>query len=130
MKMSLISMISVLVLTVFLCLFSVNFITDVCSEMEEAYEAVMNYAQSGEMKRAHDELDGMTRIWKRHEDVMAVLVPHESIHEITGLLIQAEACLKAEDTDDFFESMAHLKEALEHMQEEERFTLSNILRVC
>ncbi len=129
-KMSLISMAAVLGLTVCVCLFSVNFITDVCGEMEEVHEAVMDYAESGQAERAHGELRRMAQFWKRQEDVMAVLVPHESIHEITGLLIQAEACLKAGDTDEFFESMAHVKEALGHMQEDERFTLSNILQVC
>ena len=129
-KMSLISMAAVLGLTVCVCLFSVNFITDVCGEMEEIHEAVMDCAEHGESERAHGELRYMAQIWKRHENVMAMLVSHESIHEITGLLIQADACLKAGDTDDFFESMAHLKEALGHMREDERFRLSNILQVC
>ena len=129
-KMSLISMTAVLALTVCVCLFSVNFITDVCGDMEKVQEAVMDYAENGQAERAHGELQYMAQIWKRHEDVMEMLVPHESIHEITDLLIQAEACLKAGDTDDFFESMAHLRKALRHMQEDERLHLSNILQVC
>ena len=130
MRMSLISMLAVLALTVGVCVFSMTFITDVCGRMEEVHDAVMDCAEEGDREQAHEELCRMAQIWKRHEAVMAVLVAHGSIHEITGLLIQAEASLEADDITDFFESMAQLKQALGHMQQDEKLHLSNILQVC
>ena len=56
-----------------------------------------------------------------------MLAFHDLLHEISELMIEADANLTIEDVDDFYRSMALLGEALAHLLQDERLTLSNIL---
>ena len=127
MRMTLISMLVVLMLVAAVCTFSMRFILNVSAQMEDMHNEVMDCAEAGNTEEAKERLSQMAQYWKKSENIMAALVPHGSIHEITGLLIESNACLKAEDMDDFMGSMALLGEALQHLEEDERFHLSNIL---
>jgi len=75
-------------------------------------------------------LEEMKRLWTRQEGRLALLFLHEEIDGIGGMLIEAQCSFEGEDEAAFVCSMAHLREALERMQANERFSLSNILRLC
>jgi hypothetical protein len=72
----------------------------------------------------------MAGVWTEQERLLAVLVSHEALHDITALIIEGHANLTAGDTDDFARSMALLGEALRHLHAEEELVLSNLLAIC
>lgn len=127
MRMTLVSMLVVLTLVGAVCTFSMRFIRSVSMQMEDMHNEVMDCAEAGKAEEAQEQLSQMAQYWKRNEEVMAALVPHGSLHEITALLIESNACLEAGDMDDFAGSMALLGEAVRHLKEDEQFHLSNIL---
>ena len=127
MRATLISMIAVILLSVGVCIFSVLTIGHVVSEMESMRTEVLDMIDEGRFADAEERLGQMAEMWSRHEGTLAVLASHEDLHEITELLIEGDANLKADDLDDFERSMALLGEAIHHLHEEERLSISNIL---
>ncbi len=127
MRMTLISMLTVAVLSVAICVFSLMRIGEVSEEMDALRMEVLSLAGEERLTEAHHLLQQISEIWRNHEQTLAVLAPHDALHEITRLIIEGDANLTAGDLDDFNRSMALLGEAIQHLHEEERFTLSNIL---
>ena len=127
MRITLISMLIVVLLAVGVCVFSVMMIGHVASEMEGMRTDVLALIEKEAFAAAQERLRQMAEMWKKHEATLAILAPHEQLHEITELLIEGDANLKADDLDDFNRSMALLGEAIHHLQEEERLSISNIL---
>lgn len=127
MKATLISMLAVVALAAGICIFSVMRIGQVTDEMEQMRTEVMKLSDAGEIRAVQERLRQMTEKWSGEEAWLAMLVSHEQLHEITDLLIEGDANLKADDLDDFSRSMALLGEAIDHFYEEERLRLANIL---
>lgn len=127
MKATLIAMLTVGILSVGVCVFSVLMIGHVAEEMETMRTEVLDLMDAGEISAAKERLQQMAQMWSRHEGTLAVLSQHDDLHAITELLIEGDANLAADDLDDFNRSMALLGEAVHHLQEEERLSLSNIL---
>ena len=127
MKGTLISMLAVAALSAGICVFSLLMIGQVSDEMEEMRVSVLNRIDTGDREGAREELGQMKELWGRHEDVLAILASHDDLHEITELIIESAAHLDAGDPDDFTRSMAILGEAIDHLQREEKLSLSNIL---
>ena len=127
MRATLISMLTVALLAVGICVFSVCLIGHVAGEMEGMRTEVMNLADAGEISGAKERLKQMAQMWSRHEEALAVLSSHEDLHEVTALLIEGDANLAADDLDDFERSMALLGEAIHHLREEEKLSFSNVL---
>lgn len=127
MKGTLISMLAVTLLAVGVCVFSVLMIGQVTSEMESMRIEVLALIDAGDLAGAQERLRQMAEMWSRREGSLATLAPHDELHEITELLIEGDANLRADDLDDFNRSMALLGEAIHHLHEEERLRLSNIL---
>ena len=127
MKATLIAMLIVAFLAAGICVFSVLMIGHVTDEMESMRTEVLDLADAGEMSGAKERLKQMAEMWSRHEGTLAVLASHDDLHEVTELLIEGDANLKADDQDDFERSMALLGEALRHLREEEKLSFSNVL---
>ena len=127
MKATLIAMLTVSVFSVSVCMFSLLMIGHVAEEMETMRTEVLNLMDEGQREEGGERLRQMAEMWSRHEGTLAVLSQHDDLHAITELLIEGDANLAADDLDDFNRSMALLGEAIHHLQEEERLSLSNIL---
>ncbi len=130
MRAAVISMLIVALLSAGVCIFSVLLIGRVASEMDEMRTEVMNLADAGRADDAHTCLQQAADLWKRRERLLAILVPHDTLHEITYLLIESGAHLRAGDSDDFGRAMALLGEAISHLHAEELPHLANILTIC
>ena len=130
MRAAIISTVIVALLSAGVCIFSVVFIGHVSSEMDVMRCEVLDLTDAGRTEDARLRLGQMADMWSRHEDLLAVLVPHDTLHEITALIIEGDANLTAGDPDDFSRSMALLGEAISHLHAEERLNLSNILSIC
>ena len=127
MRATLISLVIVALLSAGICVFSFFVIGHVAGEMESMRLEVLDFADAGEMESAQERLKQMAEMWGRHEKTLAVISSHDDLHEITGLLIEGDANLTADDLDDFARSMALLGEALRHLHEEEKLSFSNVL---
>jgi len=123
-------MIIVALLAAGVCILSVALIGHVSSEMDSMRTEVLALSDAGRMNDARLRLQQMAEAWKKHEPLLAILVSHDTLHEITGLIIEGHANLSADDADDFSRSMALLGEALRHLHVEELPHLANILSVC
>lgn len=127
MRGTLISMIAVTALAVTVCGYSLTLFGQATGGMEEMRTEVLERIAQEDAEGARELLDRMEEMWSRQEAVLAVLAAHDALHEISALIIEGRANLEAEDLDDFNRSMALLGEALDHLHQEERLRLANIL---
>lgn len=127
MKSRWIALILVAALSVGACAASAAFIRRTAGEMDRRRLAILETLESGEQGGAFDGLSEMAAWWKSREPLLEMLATHDLLHEIAGLIVEADANLGIGDTDDFYRSMALLGEALAHLVKDERLTLSNIL---
>ena len=127
MKSSWIALIVVAALSVGLCLGSTSLIRSTVEDMDARRLGVLETFEAGDTQGAFAQLTEMAAIWKAQEPTLEMLAFHDLLHEISELMIEADANLTIEDVDDFYRSMALLGEALAHLLQDERLTLSNIL---
>ena len=127
MKSSWIALIVVAAVSIGLCLSSTALIRSTVEEMDARRLGVLEALEAGDTQGAFSQLAEMAAIWKAREPTLEMLAFHDLLHEISGLMIEADANLTIEDVDDFYRSMALLGEALAHLLQDERLTLSNIL---
>ena len=127
MKSSWIALIVVAAVSIGLCLSSTALIRSTVEEMDVRRLAVLEALEAGDTQGAFSQLAEMAAIWKAREPHLEMLAFHDLLHEISELMIEADANLTIEDVDDFYRSMALLGEALAHLLQDERLTLSNIL---
>lgn len=127
MRRTLIAMLTVGALSVGMCIFSVCWMEQVTGEMDDMRMEVMDLTGQGRISDAQDKLGQMAEAWGRYSRVLEIIASHEDVHEIAILIIEGDANLQAKDLDDFNRSMALLGEAIDHLHEEERLRMENIL---
>ena len=127
MKSSWIALIVVAAVSIGLCLSSTALIRSTVDEMDSRRLGVLETLEAGDTQGAFSQLAEMAAIWQAREPTLEMLAFHDLLHEISELMIEADANLTIEDVDDFYRSMALLGEALSHLLQDERLTLSNIL---
>lgn len=126
MKRSLITMLIVLLLALGICLSSMLLIRHVALEMEEMRVSTLELIESKDLDAASEHLTQMADMWAWHEPLLETISPHETLHAVTELIIEADANLTVGDIDDLHRSMMLLELALEHLFIEEQFMFSNI----
>ncbi len=127
MHRTLIAMLIVLALSVCICIVDVLLIGHVTDEIDVMRVDVLRMVEADDSEGAKVQLAQLAEMWERHESMLEIIAPHEDLHRITELIIEGDANLEAGDHDDFNRSMALLGEAIHHLYEEERLTLSNVL---
>ncbi len=127
MRRCLIAMLAVFFLSLGVCLTSFFVMRHVAEEMEGVRTEVLRLIEGDEIGRAKERLTQMAGIWRGHEQLLEAISPHETLHAVTGYIIEAHANLDARDMDDFNRSMRLLGEAIEHLYLEERLRIENIL---
>ena len=126
MKRSLIAMLIVLELSLSTCLSSFFVMRHVAEEMEAMRTQILRLADAGEFGRAAERITQMAEAWEEHEALLEAISPHETLHAVTELIIEADANLSAQDYDDFNLSMNLLGLAIEHLYLEERLRMENV----
>lgn len=126
MKRSLITMLIVLLLALGICLSSMLLIRHVALEMEEMRVSTLELIESKDLNAASERLTQMADMWAWHEPLLETISPHETLHAVTELIIEADANLTVGDIDALHRSMMLLELALEHLFIEEQFMFSNI----
>ena len=126
MKRCLITMLIVLGLSMAICLSSMLFIRHVALEIEEMRVSTVKCLETGNTNAAAEQLTQMADMWAWHEPLLEIIAPHETLHAVTELIIEADANLTVGDIDDLHRSMMLLELAIEHLFIEERLMISNI----
>ncbi len=126
MRRCFISMLVVLSLSLGVCLASFRTMRHVAEEIEAMRVEIMDFAEAGQNGRAAERLAQMAEMWKRHEPLLEAISPHGTLHDVTELIIEADANLTSRDLDDFNRSMKLLGVAIEHLYLEERLRMENI----
>ena len=127
MKNSWIALLLVAAMSLGLCVASTSIIRQTVEEMDRRRLGVLEALECGDPEEAFSQLSEMAARWQAREPHLEMLAFHDLLHEISELMIEADANLTIGDTDDFYRSMALLGEALSHLLQDERLTLSNIL---
>ena len=120
------SMLAVLALSLGVCLTSFLFMEHVAEEIEAMRTQIMDLAEAGDEGGAGERLTQMAEMWARHEPLLEAISPHDTLHAVTELIIEADANLSARDYDDFNRSMKLLGLAIEHLYLEERLRFENV----
>ena len=126
MKRCLISMLVVLALSMAVCLSSFLVMRHVAEEIEAMRMEILDLAEAGDMDGAAERITQMAEMWERHEPLLEAISPHETLHAVMELIIEADANFTVRDMDDFNRAMRLLGMALEHLYLEERLRLENI----
>ncbi len=101
MKRCLIAMLAVLILSLAVCLTSFFLMRHVAEEMEALRTQILRLAEAGEIERAAERVTQMAEMWEGHEPMLEAISPHETLHAVTELIIEADANLAMRDRDDF-----------------------------
>ena len=126
MKRSLITMLTVLALSLGICVSGMLLIRHVALEMEDMRVNTVKLLEAEKTDAAAEQLTQMADMWAWHEPLLEMISPHETLHAVTELIIEADANLTVGDVDDLHRSMMLLELAIEHLFIEEQFMISNI----
>ena len=126
MKRCFFAMLAVLVLSLGVCLSSILFMKHVAEEIEAMRTQILRLAETGDEASARERVTQMAEMWARHEPLLEAISPHDTLHAVTELIIEADANLSARDFDDFNRSMKLLGMAIEHLYMEERLRFENV----
>lgn len=127
MKKTFAAMVIVGMLAVGVCVAAQLLIGSVTGRMNAMHDEVLLMAGSGDRDGARGLLGRMSLLWEEYEGLLETMAPHDALHEVTVLLAECGANLASGDTDDFIRSMALLREAVDHLSEEEALGMGNIL---
>lgn len=126
MKRSLVTMLVILVLSLGVCLTGMLLIRHVALELEDMRSEAVEQIEADNLSGAAETLTQLADMWVWHEPLLETISPHETLHAVTELIIEADANLHVGDIDDLHRSMMLLELALEHLFIEEQFMISNI----
>ncbi len=130
MKNVIISGLIVAILSAGVCIFSVSTVGRVCGEMDALRAEAQRLCGNGQMREAGAYIGQMQKYWEEQSGVLNSILPHSSVEEITAVLLESRAALRAEEAEEFQGGMMMLGELLRRLREDERLILSNILCVC
>jgi hypothetical protein len=127
MRKKLIGVIAVTIVAVAFCIGCLLAITHVVDRMEAMSMEAQDAADRGDTKAAIEWMARMATEWEKHRSFLETLISHDEMHTVAERYTEAEINLKRDHMDDFYKSMALLQEILEHIREQERVRLGNIL---
>ena len=126
MRSAFISMISMLILAVAVCITSMllhfRLVNDMYKLCGMAISCVMEEDIAGAMEQVNalkDELEASTYL-------MEMVASHDQLHDAMSSIIEARVALECEDMDDAYQALARLQGILDHIKDHEKLTLSNL----
>ena len=116
----------VFLLAMGICTFStlgIEHVVDRCQELRN--QAVMAM-DSGAVQETEEGLSALATYLEEHQGWLEILLEHEELHEIKNQILEAKLGLEYGVEDDFYQAIAKVSEALEHVRSIERMSLSNL----
>lgn len=89
-------------------------------------EAVMALDE-GDVQRTEVLLVELAGHLRSHQELLETLCDHADIHELKGELIDAQASVEFGIEDDFYQAIYRFGEMLDHIAEEQKLKLTNLL---
>ena len=126
MKRSVITSCVLLALAVAVCVWGDVTIGRTVTASDQARLRAASYAETGDMRRAAEEVARLAADWERAAPILEMLASHGEIHRVQEELARGRVLLRCGDADGFQESMALLGECLDHLRSMENITLANI----
>jgi len=103
------------------------YLSAVSKSLSSAASSALSYAQDKQYEVSEQCLSSAIRYLNKHSHFLAMITPHESIHELNTQLTDASTSLAIRDLDDFKKAISIFLESIEHLKEHEQISLSNIL---
>lgn len=127
MKARIIVVISMLLISVSVCLISMLYVRSAMNEMEDMRIQTVLAVEEGRKEDALVLLTDMISLLDERSRILECLTPHEDLHNLVIELTTAKKSLMIGDMDDYKQSVMLIQEFSEHIRDHESLTLSNIL---
>lgn len=127
MRVKLISAALVLALCVVFCVVSARSVFSLIDEASALCEKALQAVDRADYDEGRAVLVNIATLWQDAGDTLEALTPHEDLQAVTTEYIEALTELEHMDLDDFYTSMALLREKLRHLRDHESLRLSNLL---
>lgn len=116
----------VFLLSMGICTFSTIGIERVVDRCQELRNAAVMAMDSGAVQETEESLAALATYLEEHQGWLEILLEHEELHDIKNQILEAKLGLEYGVADDFYQAIAKVSEALEHVRGIERMTLSNL----
>lgn len=126
MRRTLFLTLSVLFISVAICTASLITLNDTMEKARILRSEAVLAVESDDPERAKEIMVELAELWKEKADILEILTSHDALHEVKTGIIEAQICLECGDHDDFLRTISIVGEGLEHMNDVEALTLSNL----
>lgn len=116
----------VFLLSMGICTFSTMGIERVVERCQELRNEAVMAMDSGAIQETEEGLSALATYLEEHQGWLEILLEHEELHEIKNQILEAKLGLEYGVEDDFYQAIAKVNEALEHVRSIERMSLSNL----
>lgn len=126
MKATFISMCTVFLLSLALCLFSLFFQDRSIETLDNMRTETIDLVQAQDKEGALEKLTELANTFKKKAKVLELLASHNDMHDAYLHIVAARISLELNDLDDTYQELTLLGETLEHLQDYEAFTFTNL----
>jgi len=116
----------VFLLAMGICTFSTLGIERVVDRCQELRNQAVMAMDSGAVQETEEGLSALATYLEEHQGWLEILLEHEELHEIKNQILEAKLGLEYGVEDDFYQAIAKVSEALEHVRSIEQMSLSNL----
>lgn len=125
-KRLLIATVAVFIASVGLCTWSLFVLDDILDEAHEYTIEVFAQMEQGNVTAAREGLVALANLWAEKNDLLEILCAHDDLHEVKERIIEAEICISYTDMEDFYANVSLIGEAIEHIKDGEKLSLTNL----
>lgn len=126
MKQMIVFSIVLLLATALICCGSTLLIHKVLDRMEDIHEQALSCTDIDDAEGALVALTQLAQLWSEADYWMEMLTDHADIHNVREQIVSAKALLEHDDIAQYHQSMALVREGLDHIRRSESLSLSNL----
>lgn len=119
--------ISVLTVSVLVCLGSLLSLDALLERAHDMATDVRVYWERGEEDAARERLVALATYWDRWRRLFEVMTDHDDLRDVKERIIQAQISLEQGEAESFLQEIALTGEGVDHIREEESLHWANLL---
>ena len=119
--------ISVLTVSVLVCLGSLLSLDALLERAHDMATDVRVYWERGEEDAARERLVALATYWDRWRRLFEVMTDHDDLRDVKERIIQAQISLDQGEAESFLQEIALTGEGVDHIREEESLHWANLL---
>jgi len=121
-------LIGCILILIFLGVAEQNYIENLTEKILAEIEEVEKLYDEEKIEDCNYRMENVISMWEDNEKILCMMLNHENVHKISGVLIETNSLLKKKLTaHNISSNFALLKMYIINMKEENEFSLSNIL---